>query len=71
MNEQPITAIKASVTAVLQSLPDDVSWDEIHYRLYVREQIEAGLSDSAAGRLLDSDELTRRLENHKRNNRQS
>ncbi len=68
MSAQNSTAIKSSVSDVMQSLPDNVSWDEVHYRLYVREQIEAGLADSEAGRLVDTDELSRRFKDHKQKN---
>ncbi len=53
--------VKTAISEILNSLPDTVTWDEVQYRLYVRQQIEAGLSDSAAGRLIDTDEMRRRL----------
>lgn len=57
--------VKESVKAVMQSLPDDVTWDEVQYRLYVRQQIERGLADSDAGRVIDTDVMRRRLEMQK------
>ena len=42
---------------LLESLPDDVSWDEIAYRIEVRASIERGLADSRAGRTLSHAEL--------------
>ena len=65
MSDAPASGVKDAVNAVIQSLPDDVSWDEVHYRLYVRQQIEAGLADSSAGRLIDTDEMRRRLSERK------
>jgi predicted transcriptional regulator len=62
MTEPASIGVKDAVNAVVQSLPDNVSWDEVHYRLYVRQQIEAGLADSDAGRLIDTDEMRRRLD---------
>ena len=66
MSQLSTFSVKDAVTSVVQSLPDDVSWDEVHYRLYVRQQIEVGLADSDAGRLMDTDEMRRRLDERKR-----
>lgn len=68
MSQAKASGVKKSVAAVIQSLPDDVSWDEVQYRLYVRQQIEAGLADSDAGRLIDTDEMRRRLVERKKQN---
>ncbi len=53
--------VKTAISEILNSLPDTVTWDEVQYRLFVRQQIEAGLTDSTAGRLIDTDEMRRRL----------
>ena len=56
---------KAVAKAILDLLPDNASWEDVQYHLYVRQQIEAGLEDEAAGRLIDTDEMRRRLVEHK------
>jgi len=56
---------KTAAKAILDALPDDASWEDVQYHLYVRQQIEAGLEDDAAGRLIDTDEMRRRLAEHK------
>ncbi|MEZ6109261.1 MAG: hypothetical protein R3B96_25060 [Pirellulaceae bacterium] len=56
---------KAAAKEVLDSLPDDATWEDVQYHLYVRQQITAGLEDEAAGRLIDTDEMRRRLKAHK------
>lgn len=60
---------KDAAQAVVSSLPDDASWDDVQYHLYVRQQIDAGLADAEAGRVLNADEVRRRLDEHKRRNR--
>lgn len=60
---------KDAAQAVVSSLPDDASWEDVQYHLYVRQQIEAGLADDDAGRLIDTDELRKRLDEHKRQTR--
>jgi hypothetical protein len=57
--------VKAAAKAVLDALPDDATWEDIQYHLYVRQKIAAGLEDEAAGRLIDTDEMRRRLLYHK------
>lgn len=56
---------KTAAKAILDALPDDASWEDVQYHFHVRQQIEAGLEDEAAGRLMDSDEMRRRLADHK------
>ncbi len=58
-------SVKLAAKAVLDTLPEDASWEDVQYHLYVRQQIEAGLEDEAAGRLIDTDELRQRLVDHK------
>ena len=57
--------VKNVVAELMSSLPDSVSWDEVQYRLYVRQQIEEGLADSAAGRVVDTSTMRRRLADRK------
>lgn len=56
-----IEPVIIAAKAILDTLPDDASWEDIQYHLYVRQQIDAGLEDEVAGRLIDSDEMRRRL----------
>ena len=57
--------VKDVAKAILDTLPDNASWEDVQYRLYVRQQIEAGLEDESAGRMVDTDEMRRRLIEHK------
>jgi predicted transcriptional regulator len=66
MSESQSSGVKDAVNAIIQSLPNDVTWDEVQYRLYVRQQVESGLADSDAGRLIDTDEMRRRLIDRKK-----
>jgi predicted transcriptional regulator len=61
----PSKGVKESVQAVIESLPEDVTWDEVQYRLYVRQKIEEGLADAEAGRIVDTEEMDRRLDPQK------
>ena len=52
---------KEAVRRLLDQLPDDASLEEIQYHIYVREKIERGLRDADEGRVLDQDEVERRM----------
>ena len=49
---QPID-VKEEAHQLLEKLPENATWDDLMYKIYVRQAIEAGLSDSEAGRTID------------------
>jgi predicted transcriptional regulator len=49
--------IKEEAKRLLESLPDDLTWDELMHEIYVRQSIEAGLADSKAGRVVEVGEV--------------
>jgi len=51
------TDIKREAHHLLDKLPDDATWDDLMYEIYVRQAIEAGLEDSEAGRTTDVREV--------------
>lgn len=59
MNDQ--TAKQDAIEAI-EGLPDDVSFQDILYRLYVLHKIRQGLKDVDAGRCISDDELAREIE---------
>ena len=44
------TSVKAQGMSVVRALPAAATWDDLMYRLYVRQKIEAGMTDLEAGR---------------------
>ena len=46
--------IKEAVLELVQDLPNGATWEDVMYRVYVREAIEAGRKDAAEGRFLMS-----------------
>jgi len=54
--------IKKEALLLVESLPENATWDELMYRIYVRQAIEAGLEDTSTGRTVDVQEVRRRLE---------
>ena len=53
----PPTKVKEAAHQLINQLPDEVSWDELAYRIEVRASIERGLADADAGRLIPQEEI--------------
>jgi hypothetical protein len=52
---------KEEVRRLLELLPDDASWEDIQYHIYVRQKILRGLEDVEAGRTLSEEEFEARM----------
>jgi hypothetical protein len=46
-------SIKDQARKIIDALPDDATWEDVIYRLYVREAVEGGIQDADAGRVVD------------------
>jgi len=44
--------LKEKALKLVNDLPDDATWDDLMYKIYVQQAIEAGLKDSDAGRTM-------------------
>ena len=49
----PVINIKPEAQRILDKMPDDATWDDLMYEIYVRQAVDAGLEDSLAGRTMD------------------
>ena len=54
-------SVKAAALRLAENLPDDATWADVQYEVYVRESIAAGLRDIAAGRVVSTEDVRRRL----------
>lgn len=52
---------KEEVLKMLQRLPDESSFEDIQYHIYVREKVARGLKDAQEGRVLSQEEVERRM----------
>lgn len=52
---------KEPVRRILEILPEDVSLEDIQYHIYVRQQIDRGLVDAEAERVIPHEEVVRCL----------
>jgi hypothetical protein len=52
---------KREALDLIQQLPEDSSFEDIQYHLYVREKVESGLRDLKNRRILSQKEVERRM----------
>ena len=52
---------KREVQQLLETLPDDVTLEQIQYHIYVRQKIDRALEDVEAGRTVSQDEFEKRM----------
>jgi len=53
--------IKQEAHRILEKLPDEATWDDLMYQIYVRQTIEAGIKDSDEGRTIDVKEVRKKF----------
>lgn len=44
------STVKEEARRLVEGLPEDATWEDLQYAIYVRQAIEAGLKDSREGR---------------------
>jgi len=49
--------VKEECLELAKNLPDECTWDDVMYRIYVRQKIEAGLQDGEEGRVVSHEEI--------------
>lgn len=57
----PTDSIKAKAHQLVDNLPDSATWDDVMYRIYIRQAIEAGIMDSDQGRTEDVETVRKRF----------
>ncbi len=53
--------IKQEAKNLIDKLPDNVTWDDIMYELYVKKKIAAGLKAAEEGRVVSNEDAKKRL----------
>ena len=56
-----MSAIKEAARAIVDNLPEQASWDDLMYELYVKQKIEAGLAAADNGQTVPHEEVKARL----------
>ena len=52
---------KQAAKDLIEYLPDQASWNDIMYELYVKQKIEEGLADIEAGRTIPHEQVKAEL----------
>jgi hypothetical protein len=53
--------VKDAAQHLVENLPEDASWDDLMYKIYVRQSIEAGLRDSDANRTVPVEDVRKKF----------
>ena len=61
MSAPTLDSPKQATLDLVQRLKDDVTFEDIMYELYVLQNIQRGLNDSAEGRTLTHEQARQRL----------
>ncbi|BBO76409.1 hypothetical protein DSCW_38260 [Desulfosarcina widdelii] len=54
-------SIKAQVHQLADNLPDSATWEDVMYRIYLRQAIDAGMKDSDGKRTLEVKEVRKKF----------
>lgn len=56
-----MSTAKEEVRKMLDQLPDDASFEDIQYHIYVREKIGRGMKDIQEGRVISQEDVEERM----------
>lgn len=56
-----MSSVKDAARAIIDRLPEQATWDDLMYELYVKQKIEAGLKAADEGRTVPHEEIKARL----------
>ena len=52
-----MNAVKEEAAKLVASVPDDATWDDLMYEIYVRQAIDSGLADADAGNMTSIEDV--------------
>lgn len=56
-----MSTVKEQIHKLAEALPDDATWDQAMYELYVRQKLAEGEQDIAEGRVDPHEEVKKRF----------
>ncbi|HKI04959.1 MAG TPA: hypothetical protein VKK31_23470 [Thermoanaerobaculia bacterium] len=56
-----MNTVKEEVRDLAERLPEEATWDDVMYELYVRQKIAAGIQAADEGRVVPHEEVRRRF----------
>lgn len=52
-----VAHVREEARKIVESLPDNATWDDLMYEIYVRQSVEEGVADGDAGRVISVEDL--------------
>lgn len=56
-----MSGVKEEALKLIDGLPEEASWDDVIYQMYVRKKIEKGIEAADEGRVVAHDEVKRQF----------
>ncbi len=53
--------VRMEAHRLIDALPENPTWEDVMYHVYVRQCVDAGIDDAEAGRLVDVGEVRRQF----------
>jgi len=53
--------VKEDIRYLLETLPDDVSYEDVQYHIYVQQAVQKGIDASESGDVISQEEVERRM----------
>lgn len=56
-----MSGVKEEALKLIDGLPEEASWEDVIYQMYVRKKIEKGIEAADQGRVVSHDEVKRQF----------
>ena len=56
-----MSVVREEAKKILDTLPDEASWDDVMYEMYVRKKIDEGIKAADEGRVVSNEEVKKRF----------
>ena len=61
MESKPLNTPKEAASEIIRDLPENATFDDIMYRLYVRAKVERALKEAEEGDLVDQEDAEKMM----------
>ena len=56
-----VLSVKKQAQELIESLPDEATWDDLMHQIYVRQTVAKGLADCEANRVMEVTDVRQRF----------
>jgi hypothetical protein len=61
VESQRMGKVKEDIRHLLENLPDDVSYEDVQYHIYVQQAVQRGIDAAERGEVISQEEVERRM----------